>query len=466
VVVTACHDLGKTFTMARIVLWFTSVFKGAKVVTTAPTFRQVRLLLWSEIRNGFHNSKIKLGGDMLTTEWKISDDWFAIGVASRHEAGADTHGSGFQGVHAPHILIVFDEAQGIPQDIWRQSEGMMTSANVKMVAIGNPLSKGSAFYQATKDPFWHHIKLTCFDSQNLPANGFTSKDSLREELSRLQALGEDERNSQIEDYKIVKPHLLTAQWVIRMALKMGLDHPLVQSKALGDFPDSDENVLIPLELVEMSQSREIDPGIGSHFGVDVARLGSDKTVITEVRGDVSLPPVKLIKKTNTEVAGKVVELIRNTETPLSISIDATGVGSGVVDILRENLSQQVFASTIKINEVHFGQSCDDAEEKKKFSNVKAKMFFQLADEMKRGLRINDDSAYQEELPDIRYNIDSKGRIQIESKEDYKARTGKQSPDSSDSLALAVYGKLQYNKRVDVSYDFSGINLTKTSTWRR
>src|SRR5688572_25023042 len=72
VAVQACHDVGKTWSASKVILWFTSTFEGAKVITTAPTYNQVKRLLWSEIRAGYVKAKFPLGGNMLLTEWKIA----------------------------------------------------------------------------------------------------------------------------------------------------------------------------------------------------------------------------------------------------------------------------------------------------------------------------------------------------------------------------------------------------------
>ena len=50
VAVRAGHNVGKSFVAACLALWFLYSFRPSKVVTTAPTWRQVREILWREIR--------------------------------------------------------------------------------------------------------------------------------------------------------------------------------------------------------------------------------------------------------------------------------------------------------------------------------------------------------------------------------------------------------------------------------
>jgi phage terminase large subunit len=458
-VVRSCHDMGKTWTMAKLVLAFTSSFPFCKVVTTAPTARQVKLLLWSEIRAGHAASRYPLGGEMLVQEWQISPDWFAVGFTTQKQAssGQGQTNSGFQGIHAPGgVLVIFDEATGIPPDVWKQLEGLMTQAHVRFVAIGNPTTKACEFYKCFSDPTFKKLHLSCYDSPNLIANKITSRAALVKELDRLKELPEDERLRALESYKVVRPHLLTANAVMRWALKWGIDHPLFVSKAEGDFPEEDERCLMPLGAVERAQQRE-GPEKRSKkvfIGVDPARFGRDETIITMLR-DVVVETVKALqKRRTTAVSGEVIAMVnalsQAEKDETIITIDGTGIGSGVVDELHEYQQATLEWRSVQIRETHFGETFKVgrdgsekavAEKTKRFANKKAEMFFYLAEDLKARLVLPEQSAfYSEELPTIIYNFDSKGRWVMEDKEAYKKRTGLGSPDRSDSLALANYGR--------------------------
>lgn len=455
-VVSACHDVGKTFTAAKVVLWFTSIFKGAKVITTAPTMNQVKQLLWSEIRSGFTKSKFPLGGEMLTTHWKISEDWFALGFTSRNEI-TDGEGqgaaSGFQGFHAPAILVVFDEATGISASIWKQLEGLMTSHFVRFLGIGNPTTKSCEFFRCFSSPAYKKIHLSCFDSPNFPANGLHSMRELTTEYIRLKALSQDEQYIELQNYKVPNHHLLTVKWVMQMVLKWGLRHPLVVSKCFGEFPEEDENCLISLGSVEASQQRSYEPKPNDRtsIGVDVARRGRDKTVITRIKGSQVTHRKVLIMQDANSVSGELINMIKLDQDfrDVHIAIDATGVGSGVVDALNQAKLDRAIADTVEIRECHFGAgpggrkgSEEEIKLKEKFVNLKARVFFLLMEDLKKDLCLPNEDVYLEELPTIRYKFDSKGKWLIESKDDYKNRTGRESPDDADSLALANFARYE------------------------
>jgi len=451
--VAACHDVGKTFIAAKVVLWFTSTFQGAKVITTAPTFKQVRMLLWSEIRSGFNKSKMPLGGAMGVTHWQIDDDWFAIGYTSKPDSGSGEEqgqSSSFQGYHGEHVLVVFDEATGIMKNIWVQMEGLMTSASVKFLAIGNPTTKSCEFFQCFSDPAYHKIYLNCFDSPNFIANKLTNKADLITEVDRLNQLPQIEQGNALAAYKVVNTKLLSVRWVMRMILKWGIDHPLVVSKCFGEFPEDDEHSLVHLGVVQAAQFRTYTPKPDDRIaiGVDVARFGSDKTIITKIVGKQVTDRKVMVKRDTNEISGELVRMIKESNHhDIHVAIDATGIGAGVVDILKERRNDKTIPDTVEIRECHFGAgpggakgSEKEKEFKGKFVNLKARIFVDLSQDLKADLCLLDEDVYLEELPTIQYKFDSKGRWQIESKDEYRARTGRSSPDDADSLALANYAR--------------------------
>lgn len=461
VAVRSCHNMGKTWTVAKLVLWFTSTHPGAKVVTTAPTARQVKLLLWSEIRAGFEKSRYPLGGEMGVQEWKISADWWAVGFTTQKEkaSGQGQQNSGFQGIHAPWILVVFDEATGIPADVWKQLEGLLTSANVRFVAVGNPTTKACSFFNCFSDPTVKKLHFSCYDSRNLQANGIKDRKALEREYHKLLEMGEEERLERLGSYEVVAPHLLTCRWVMSMALKWRIDHPLFVSKAEGTFPEEDETCLMPLGVVEQAQRREPPKDIDgytprNYIGVDVARKGGDKSVLIRLR-DTEMREVRVkMKRDLTVVTGEVIAMVNDLPDKEMaaggvITVDATGIGSGVYDNLVEYKRANHPWKNWELREFHaaatwkVGEDGTEAEVKKRnerFVNQKAESFMLLGRDLKKELTLLDEDVFLEELPTIVYDYDSKGRYKMESKDDYKKRTGRGSPDHADSLALANYGR--------------------------
>lgn len=449
--IKACHDVGKTFTLAKIILWLGSTFPGAKIITTAPTHLQVEKLLWSEINSGYKASKMPLGGKMLTVEWKISDDWFALGMSPKDDAGDGSGNARFQGFHGDLVVVIFDEATGVSAQRYSQVEGMMTSANVKFICIGNPTTRSSQFFKTFSDPFTKKISISCFDSPNLKANGIKNIDDLENEMIILKALkqkGDDAMIDRINSYKIVQPKLITLGWVMRMAVKLGLLHPLFVSKVLGEFPATDDWAVVKFGDIEAAIAREADsdyrPKILS-IGADPARFGSDSTSLTVLKGIVQAEKTELNHADTTETTNEICRMINDVD-PLQfekiiVVVDGTGIGAGVVDQLKQRRKDRDIPQKVQIREVHFGASPGDNEsDKKHYVNLKAKIYDKLAEDVEKDLCLLNESVYLEETPMIRFSYDTKGRKVIESKDDFKKRTGLGSPDDSDSLALANYGR--------------------------
>lgn len=448
--ISACHNLGKSWVTARIVLWFGSCFPDSKIITTAPTGRQVEKILWAEIKSAYARAKYPLGGRMLNTEWKINEhSWFALGFSPSNEAqtgeGQGTQ-STFQGFHAPKLLVVFDEATGVKSALWTMAEGLLTSHGVKFICIGNPTSTQSEFFKCFSDRAWFKMKLSCFDSPNLIINGIVNLDQLIEEIEYCKTLSDEEYLARLKSYKVIKNHMLTMRWVVEKAIQWGIDSALFLSKVLGEFPEEGENVAIPLRIVELAQERRgyiVTPSDRKTLGVDVARYGADSTVITRMHGPMVQDKKRINKKDTMEVVGEIVALCRD-DMPDVIVVDETGLGAGVVDRLNELRSEGVsIHSHVEIRGIQFGAGFDadtQGKEKERYVNQKARMFDLLANDMRSNIELLDEEVYLSELPSIQYRYDSKGRKYIESKDEFKKRTGRGSPDHADSLALANYGR--------------------------
>ena len=456
VAIRACHDVGKTFTMGKVFVALMSTFPGAIGITTAPTYRQVEKLLWGEIRKSVKNSLYPLGGKLYDAkpEWKFDDDWYAIGFTPRkeasHELDAEQKGSSFQGFHGKYVFIIFDEATGIPKQIWDAAEGMRTSANVKFVCIGNPTTRNSEFFKCfygKGSKFWKQIKLSCFDSPNLRANGIKNLKQLKEEVRKLERLSFEKYIKRINSYEVVNPYLITLKWVVDRAIVWGLNHPLFLSKVLGDFPKKDSNALFDLQTIIDAQNRDSaskEPSVRL-WGVDPARYGEDKTVVTVIEDWQTVEKFSVQKKDGPFVAQEIIRRVREKERlgREVIGVDAIGIGASAFDHLISKQEKGILSNSIEVYEINASQSPHfDGEAKgvkrKKIShylNLRARMYQDLAGDLQEKLGLLDDEIYQEELPLVRYEF-VKGKMKIESKEDFKSRTGRSSPDNSDSLAIA------------------------------
>jgi phage terminase large subunit len=463
--IAACHDVGKSYLMARIALAFCAKYKNSKVITTAPTFNQVQRILWGELRAAHAAAKIPLGGKINLTEWNIGPEWFAIGLSPRNEVNSG-EGQGtqstFQGYHAPHILIIFDEATGIPANMWVMVEGLLTSAHVKFVAIGNPTSTESEFHNCFKKKNWAKVYLNCFDSPNLKINGIHTEQDLERCVNHYKSLPDEEAMAYVASFKVKVPYLLTAKWVVEQAAEWGMDHPLTVSKILGKFPKAGANSIFSLGAVEDSQARwgtyKITDSDRKTIGVDPAHQGTDSSIISALHGFRQLIYKRFNKYDTNELTGEIMQVyneIHSDDSPVDvIVVDKTGIGAGVYDNLIWLQREGKIHKDCEIRGVHFGAAANDTEDmngkptkqtekdKERYVNLKARIYDYLSIDVKNpnGLELLPESIYLSELPTITRSFDKKGRMYIRSKDEYKKQNAGKSPDASDSLALANFGR--------------------------
>lgn len=403
--VKACHGPGKSFLASRIALWWIEAHPPGEaiVVSTAPTYAQVHAILWEEIRKGHRKGKLS-GVVLKSDEWQ-NDAGDIVGFGRKP---ADTDEHGFQGIHRRYVLVIIDEACGVPKQLFTAAEAIATNADCRILAIGNPDDPNTEFGAICKPGSGYNvIGISAFDTPN-----FTGED--------------------VPDY--LRNLLVAPEWVEDKRRRWGVDSPLWQSKVLGDFPQVGENTLIHPDWITAAQNRDLAPSWPHTLGVDVARFGSDTTVIAHRQG----AHVRIVKTMShvptTETAGEVTKLQREHGYPVA-QVDGVGVGGGVVDILRENgqpvTDMQAGGAATPEVDPKTGQTIH------RYKNARAEWFWHLRTLFANGqidIDPNDDELASQ-LGSLRWNLDSKGRIQIESKDEMKAR-GMPSPDRADALMLA------------------------------
>ena len=164
VAVKSGNGLGKDFTAAVAILWYLHGHDPGIVLSTAPTFRQVRHVLWRQVRALHRRAPDVLGGQLLDTRWELAQDRYALGLSAN---GADQ----FQGFHCENMFVVVDEAEGVAEPIYEAVEALMTSANPRLLLIGNPTTTYGAFHRAfhQESSIYHTITISALESPNVLA---------------------------------------------------------------------------------------------------------------------------------------------------------------------------------------------------------------------------------------------------------------------------------------------------------
>jgi len=406
--VKACLGPGKSASAGLACGWWIDVhdFGSAFVVTTAPSWPQVQAILWREIRRLHRKAKLP-GRITQNCVWHMSESEVPGSSADEEFVAmgrkpADYDEEAFQGIHARYILIVIDEACGVPEALWTAVLSLATNEHARVLAIGNPDDPSSYFATVCKPGSgWNVITISAFDTPN-----FTGEP--------------------IPDW--LKDDLVHPDWVAERARDWGEESPIYVSKVLGEFPDVSDEFLFTPALLQRAYDTHL-PGLShGRYGVDIARMGRDKTVVYRNRGNV-IRFVDQWSKTDTmKTVGKIRKHLDHYPTIIPATVDSIGVGAGVVDRLRE----------LGLEAIGF-QGSERAFRPEKYKNRRSEVYWEFSKGIEDGIYDLDpeDEDLAAELTNIKYWIDSGGRIVVESKEDMRAR-GAKSPDRADA---AVYSTI-------------------------
>jgi hypothetical protein len=422
--VRGCHGFGKSHTAGNAILSFLYAFKNSIVLSTAPTWRQVEKLIWKEVRSAYNGAKIPLGGKLAekSPSIQISQDvWYAAGLSTNDP-------NRFQGFHAENILVIVDEAAGVSEDIYEAIEGVLTSSNAKLLLIGNPTNVSGTFYNSFRDDGWSKIKVSAFDTPNFKYLGITEEDI---------ANGKWEDKFEMKNKKLLCPALITPQWVADKYKRWGPNSIMYIARVKGDFPTSSKDTLIPISWVEAAIERwyDMEEGKEIELGVDVAEYGTDKTVIAEKKGRKIMPLISYSQQGTMETAGCILMKQREANAKY-IKIDVCGLGTGV-----EGRVAEQGLPTMRVNVAESPGGSD--KEKEKFLNKRSQLWWSLREQLDPNPLINPnpialppDDELMADLCSVKYKINSKGQIQVESKDEIRKRLGR-SPDYGDAVVLAV-----------------------------
>ena len=403
VVVRSANAVGKDWIAARLALWWVYCRRGLALVT-GPTERQVREVVMGEVARAFHTAK-DLPGELYQ---------MALRLGSGEQAGilafTSTEASRLTGFHAPGVLAVLTEAQGVEEFAWEGLLACVTGSEDRVLAVGNPLSPSGRFYSVSRSTNWRSLRISAEEHPNL-LNG-----------------------------KAPIPGGPSREFVQRIAQEFGEGSGIYRARVLGDFPDEGEEGLIRRSWLEEAAERFVRHEFRFEaaravpvIAVDPARYGPDYTVLAVRRGPVLQEIIAWGQTSTMETVGRLREELRRVGvTPDGggwVIVDEVGLGAGVVDRLKE-LGYRYHAYPF-----NGGRKAYDQE---RFLNARAESYWHLRQKLEAGeIALPRDEMLFNELVATKWRPTSDGRVQIEGKDDLKARLGR-SPDRADAVAMAFY----------------------------
>lgn len=396
--VSAGRGVGKSAFVCWLIIWAIATYPDTRGSVTANTDTQLRTKTWAELAK-WHN--LFMAKELFTltataiysSDSKHSKTWRIDAVPwseNKPEAIAGAHNEGKRAIY------LFDEASPIPDSIWDFTEGSMTEANTQILwcVFGNHTRTTGTFHKiTTRSSRWKTWRI---DARSV---SFANQAEIQE---------------WIDEY--------------------GEDSDFVRVHIKGLPPRAGFSNFISPELVEGARRREVPrmayQAYQKILAVDPARFGDDFSVITLRQGLKVHWQQALSGFDGPELAGRIVEIVRQESGISCIAYDANGNGADLDSALHRAPGLPLLIP------VMWGVP---AKDDKQYFNQRSEAWGKMRDFLAHG-EIPDDDTLAEELCSLDYGYDGQFRIQLQSKKDQKKNGGK-SPDRADSLAISFIPEL-------------------------
>ena len=402
------HGVGKSAVEAWTIIWFLATRPFPKIPCTAPTQHQLFDILWAEVSK-WMRSNPALANELVWTKEKVymkgyPEEWFAVArTASKPDA--------LQGFHAEDLLFIIDEASGVADSIFEPVLGALSTPGARLLMCGNPTQLSGFFY----------------DSHN----------KNRANYARFHIDGR-------------KSARVPQDFVNTIIQMYGEDSDVFRVRVAGEFPLQEDDIFIPISLVERSIHTEYVPRPEPHLvhiGCDVARFGDDKTVIGYKVDERAQLHKKRQGQDTMKTADDIIllgeELVQRYKltSPIPVKVDDGGVGGGVVDRLRQvKRGDPERFWWLEVYPVKFGQRIKHKyyHDSTTYMMSVVKKLLQPFDEEGNKkpveLILPDDDDLVAQLSGRKYELTEASKIKIESKKEVKKR-GQPSPDEADCVLL-------------------------------
>jgi hypothetical protein len=384
------HGVGKSCFAAWAMTWFANTRAPFKVGVTAPSAPQLFDALWPELRSWF--GRLPDGWRDL---WDLTTDRIALKAApdecfiTARTARADKP-EALQGLHSANIMLVADEASGVDEAVFEAAGGSMSSPGAITVLLGNP-TRATGFFWRT-----HMLERDRWYARRVGSN-----DSTRVDPKFCQEIAD----------------------------RYGLESNAYRVRVLGEFPLADSDTLIGAAMVDEAMKRDValDLTAPELWGVDVARFGTDSSVLLKRRGFVVPEMPRRWRQIDTMTLAGAIKAefdLAKQSRPALIVVDVIGIGAGVVDRLGEQ--------GLPVLGVNVAESASTTA---RFARLRDELWFRAREWLEaRHCRLPYNEQFRDDLCGPRYSFLSDGRLQVESKNAMRSR-GLSSPDIADAFCL-------------------------------
>ena len=386
------HGTGKSTAASWAMLWYFLMHYPNKVVVTAPTSSQLFDALFAEMKRWINElpdafkEVLNVKSDRVE-HTAAPSEMFISARTSRAETP-----EALAGVHSEHVMLIVDEASGVPEQVFEAAAGSMSGHNATTIMLSNPTRSSGTF----------------FESQNRLADSWWTR-----------------------RWSCIDSPLVSDEFIEEMKLRYGEESNAFRIRVLGEFPQADDDTIIPFHLVETATHRDIegDSDLPSVWGLDVSRFGNDKTALCKRQGSIVTEIRSWAGLDLMQTVGRVVaeyEALLPSKQPREILVDSIGLGSGVVDRLRE--------LGLPVRGINVAEAPSMGGT---YLNLRSELWFKTKAWFEdRACKLPKDDQLVAELTGIRYSFTSSGKMKAESKDEMRKR-GLASPDLADALCLTM-----------------------------
>lgn len=418
--VEAATGTQKSYTAACAVLWFLACWEGARAFTFAGSEEQLRNYMWKEIRELWPRFQALFPSAVLLDlrirmRGGIDDSWGAVGVSVKRRAGEES-AVGAQGMHAPHMLLVYEETPGIEWSVITAGQNTCTAPHNLRLALGNPD---------------HQL-------DTLHRFGYDTHGRSRQNMVCVRISALDHPNVVCRDADIVPGAASLKSVEQRLSdADSGASDRMYQSRVRGISPSEAADALIKRAWIREAQRKWADKearailervGFGKRaLGVDVANSESgDEAAIARGLGAV-LQEVDSFQCPDANNLGFKVFLEMEEHGILDehVGVDGVGVGAGAVNKLREKERY--------IRDLQGGAKAEGSLDQEEWNNLRSQILWTFREDLRKGLvALPPDTDLENDLITPTWTTKS-GKIVVESKEELKKRLG-HSPNKGDAAA--------------------------------
>lgn len=410
--VKGANSSGKDYMSGSILNWWIFCHDEAIAIVYGPTLRQVRDVIWREARRAFNETRSPLPGRMYpqAAKYYVDERRYAEGFSASPD---EQTGSGIQGFHSPHTLLIVTEAHAVET---AEIDALIRLNPERVLLTGNTLSQAGEFYDAFYGKNWlyHGITIAAKDTPNVLAQA------------------------------VVVPGMITQQEIDETAREYGVDSPMYLARIEAEFPDNLEDAVVSRRLLMAARDRQMkaeeaggdDELPSASLSCDVARFGDDDTVVYRRQGRHNYCAWRAHGRNLMEIAGKLRLMAEEDPEIDTIIVDDTGLGGGVTDRLRET---PIRGGAVRVIPFRGGSR---AVNHRRYVNLITEAWMETgrafqpdpATGEESEITIDDNPRLIGQLAARTYEIQSDARLVLERKADYKKRT-RQSPDDADAFAM-------------------------------